>query len=47
MAHLFTKASGMDDFSIDIRRTIDDAMDEGELLPFRYQNMLVEVELPL
>lgn len=31
---------GMDDLDNDIRRTIDDAMDEGELLPFRYQNML-------
>ena len=37
----------MDDLAVDIRRTIDDAMDEGELLPFRYQNMLVEVELLL
>ena len=31
--------AGLDDFP-DIRRTIDDAMDEGELLPNRYQNML-------
>jgi hypothetical protein len=29
--------AGLDDFP-DIRRTIDDAMDEGELLPFRYLN---------
>jgi len=29
----------LDDFP-DIRRTIDDAVDETELLPFRYQNML-------
>jgi hypothetical protein len=28
--------AGLDDFP-DIRRTIDDAMDEGELLPNRYQ----------
>jgi hypothetical protein len=27
----------MDDLDNDIRRTIDDAMDDGELLPFRYQ----------
>jgi len=27
----------MDDLDNDIKRTIDDAMDEGELLPFRYQ----------
>lgn len=31
-------AAGMDDLDNDIRRTIDDAMDNGELLPFRYQN---------
>jgi hypothetical protein len=30
----------MDDLDNDIRRTIDDAMDEGELLPNRYPNML-------
>jgi hypothetical protein len=28
----------MDDLDNDIRRTIDDAMDDGELLPYRYQN---------
>ena len=28
----------MDDLDNDIRRTIDDAMDDGELLPFRYVN---------
>jgi len=37
----------MDDLDIDIKKTIDDQIDESELLPFRYQNMLVEVELPL
>jgi len=37
--------AGLDDFP-DIRRSIDDAVDESEL-PFRYQNRLVEVELPL
>ena len=37
----------MDDLDNDIRRTIDDHVDETELLPFRYQNALVEVELPL
>ena len=30
----------MDDLDNDIRRTVDDAVDEAELLPFRYQNML-------
>jgi hypothetical protein len=34
--------AGLDDFP-DIRRTIDDAMDQGELLPNRYQNMLGDV----
>lgn len=29
-------AAGMDDLDNDIRRTIDDAVDEAELLPFRY-----------
>jgi len=28
--------AGMDDLDNDIKRTIDDAMDDGELLPFRY-----------
>lgn len=40
----------MDDLVRDIfplRRTIDDAVDETELLPNRYQNVLVEVDLPL
>ena len=37
----------MDDFIPDIKRTIDDAVDEVELLPFRYQNRLIDVELPL
>jgi hypothetical protein len=36
-------AAGMDDLDNDIRRTIDDAMDEGELLPYRYQNVLGRV----
>lgn len=31
--------AGLDDFP-DIRRTIDDAVDESELLPNRYLNML-------
>jgi hypothetical protein len=30
----------MDDLDNDIKRTIDDAMDDGELLPFRYENVL-------
>jgi hypothetical protein len=29
-------AVGMDDLDNDIRRTIDDAVDETESLPFRY-----------
>jgi hypothetical protein len=31
----------------DLAYSLDDAIDEVELLPFRYQNVLVEVELPL
>ena len=37
----------MDDLDVEVKRTLDDAVDESELLPFRYQNVLVEVELPL
>jgi len=33
-------AGVMDDLDNDVKRTIDDAMDEGELLPFRYLNVL-------
>jgi hypothetical protein len=33
-------AAAMDDLDNDIRRTIDDAVDEVELLPFRYQKRL-------
>jgi hypothetical protein len=36
-------AVGMDDLDNDIKRTIDDAVDEAELLPFRYQNKLGSV----
>jgi hypothetical protein len=32
--------AGMDDLDNPLRRDIDDAMDDGELLPFRYQKML-------
>jgi hypothetical protein len=32
-------AGVMDDLDNDIKRTIDDAMDDGELLPFRYQKI--------
>jgi hypothetical protein len=28
--------AGMDDLDNDIKRTVDDAVDETELLPFRY-----------
>lgn len=31
----------------DLQRSLDDAMDEAESLPYRYQNVLVDVELPL
>jgi hypothetical protein len=37
----------MDDLDNDVDRDIDDHMDAGELLPFRYKNVLVEVQLPL
>lgn len=30
----------MDDLDLDIKRTLDDAVDDAELLPNRYQNML-------
>jgi hypothetical protein len=33
----------MDDFTPDIRRTLDDAVDAGELLSFRYPNVLADV----
>jgi hypothetical protein len=35
--------AGMDDLDNDIRRTVDDAVDETELLPFRYINDLGSV----
>jgi hypothetical protein len=31
-------AVGMDDLDNDLKRTIDDAVDDAELLPFRYIN---------
>jgi hypothetical protein len=31
----------------DLIRSLDDAVDEAESLPYRYQNVLVEVQLPL
>jgi hypothetical protein len=31
----------------DLIRSLDDAIDEAESLPYRYQNVLVDVELPL
>jgi hypothetical protein len=40
MEHSKFMAGVMDDLDNDIKRTIDDAMDDGELLPFRYQNIL-------
>jgi len=30
----------MDDFTLDVVRTIDTMIDESELLPFRYKNVL-------
>jgi len=30
----------MDDFTLDVVRTIDTMIDESDLLPFRYQNVL-------
>jgi hypothetical protein len=38
--HFKSTAGAMDDLDNDIKRTIDDAMDDGELLPFRYLNVL-------
>ncbi len=32
----------MDDLDNPLRRDIDDAMDDAELLPFRYQKMLAQ-----
>jgi hypothetical protein len=32
--------AGMDDLDNPLKRDIDDAMDDGELLPFRYQKVL-------
>ena len=29
----------MDDFTLDIKRSLDDAVDEAELLSFRYLNV--------
>jgi hypothetical protein len=31
-------AAGMDDLDNDLKRTIDDHVDDAELLPFRYLN---------
>ena len=36
MEHSKFMAVGMDDLDNDIKRTIDDAVDEVESLPFRY-----------
>jgi hypothetical protein len=43
MALLWSMVAGMDDLDNHLRRTIDDAVDETELLPFRYQNHLGSV----
>ena len=47
MVHPSITESSMGGSESDLTRTLDDAVDEAESLPFRYQNMLVEVELPL
>jgi hypothetical protein len=47
MARSQFKGRSMGGQESDLTRTLDDAVDEAESLPFRYQNMLVEVELPL
>lgn len=36
MGLLWFMDAGMDDLDNDIKRTIDDAVDEAESLPFRY-----------
>ena len=41
--HSKSMVGAMDDLDNDIKRTIDDAMDDGELLPFRYLNVLGSV----
>jgi len=33
----------MDDYTLDIRKTLDDAVDAGESLSFRYLNVLDRV----
>ncbi len=38
MGHSKFTAVAMDDLDNDIKRTIDDAVDEAESLPFRYIN---------
>ena len=38
MEHSKFMGAGMDDLDNDIKRTIDDYVDEQELLPFRYLN---------
>ena len=40
MGHLPMVVEGMDDLDNPLKRDIDDAMDAGELLPFRYLNEL-------
>lgn len=44
MGHFKFMAGVMDDLDNDIKRTVDDAVDEAELLPYRYQNMLGKVK---
>ena len=36
----WSMGAGMDDLDNDLKRTIDDQVDDQELLPFRYLNML-------
>jgi hypothetical protein len=40
MARSWSQASAMDDLDNDLAKSIDDQMDDAELLPFRYQNLI-------
>jgi hypothetical protein len=40
MGHSKSTGVAMDDLNNDLDRDIDDHMDDSELLPFRYQNLI-------
>ena len=40
MEHSKFMGAGMDDLDNDLKRTIDDHVDDAESLPFRYQKIL-------